>query len=359
MTSLAQAGLKLETFNAGLAHGFVPHAKERISSLIEAVSQSDADVICLQEVWEISDRNKFFNELQKKYPHTWMTPVYQTTTSSRPSCKPWQILGKGKFVSCMSSQCSDAEGDEFSSCIIEKCSESLERLKKENRQCASALMAKVGKNPIASLLELINPFYRSGLYAYRGSNGLMLLSKLELKDKKVLDFSDISTLNRRQALSAKIVHNGDKIALACTHLSAQLNVPYTGLSRNWADENYAQAIRLLEELNNSPKAAIMGDLNCGLADEDAGLSSELEQTCQLLNRHYQDPLLALRSCTYCEDNLLTSEDSKDVAIDHILTKGLVSSQAQIKYSESIELQTNEGPKASNLSDHYGFQITID
>ncbi len=102
----------------------------------------------------------------------------------------------------------NAEGDEFADCILEKCSKSLQRLKSENRQCASSLMAKVGQNPIISILKLLNPFYRSGLYAYRGSNGLVLLSKLPLQEKKIIDLSDISTLNRRQALSAVIEYKG-------------------------------------------------------------------------------------------------------------------------------------------------------
>lgn len=353
----SRSSIKVETFNLGLAHGFVDHAAERTPKLLEAIQESDADILCLQEVWSLTDREIVHEALSKKFSDIYLTPVYQTTTASRPSCMPWQLFGKGKFVSCMQSQCKDQSGDDFTDCIIEECGESLERLKSENRQCASALMAKVGKNPLISMLQLMNPFYRSGLYAYRGSNGLMLASKLPLKNKKLADFSDISTLNRRQALKADIELNGETVQVMCAHLSADLDVPYTGLSRNWGDENYTQALRILEETALTESAIVMGDFNCGLESEV--LSPELPDSCLLLERGFQDPLKDLDKCTYCSNNLLNKDTEKDKYIDHIFLKGLSASEGKIKYDRPVEIQVGKESKTVNLSDHYGAQLTID
>ena len=47
----ANTGLKLTTYNAGLAHTFVKYATERVEKVAEGLAQLDSDVICLQEVW--------------------------------------------------------------------------------------------------------------------------------------------------------------------------------------------------------------------------------------------------------------------------------------------------------------------
>lgn len=359
----AYSKLTVETFNVGLAKGFVPLSIEREAEVIKVLKNSEADVLCLQEAWDINLRKKITRELQESYQDIYLTNVYQTTTSSRPSCKVKQLFGKGKFVSCMQKECGDFEGDEFTNCILSKCDGALETLREENRECGSALMAKVGKNQILSIIHLINPFYRAGLFAYRGSNGLMLLSKLPLKDKKLIDFSDISALNRRQALSATINYNGDDIKVTCTHLAADLNAPYTGVSRNWADENYNQVLRLLDEtLIEDQKSILLGDFNCGHEDEEAGLDGELTQSCELLDQFYTSPIKKTKLCTYCEENSINQVDNSKTnsQIDHIFLKGMTESSVKRVYDEKVEIEAQKGTTIeSHLSDHFGVQVTID
>jgi len=356
------ASLTLETFNVGLAKGFVGLSEEREPKIIEALAKSKADVICVQEAWGIKVRDKITKALQANYVDIYKTNVYQTTTSSRPSCRVKQLFGKGKFVTCMQKQCGDFEGDDFTNCILNKCDGALDTLKDQNRECGSALMAKVGKNQIVSILHLINPFYRAGLFAYKGSNGLMLLSKLPLKNKSVIDFSDISTLNRRQALVADIEYNGKDVQVACTHLAADLNVPYTGVSRNWGDENYNQILRLLDHTVIRENSIVLGDFNCGAADEEAGLDSELADSCELLDQHFSDPVKDTRLCTYCSTNSINQVDNSKTnsLIDHIYLKGLKASSAKRVYDQKVEIQLKKGEtEMSHLSDHFGMQVTID
>lgn len=357
--STSYAALRVETFNVGLARGFVDYAQQRLPKVEESLKGSQADVLCLQEVWSTGDRERLAAALRKSHPHIYMTPVYQTPTSSRPSCMPWQIFGEGKFVSCMNSQCSEASGDDFTDCIIQQCGESLERLKKENRDCASALMAKVGKNPILAILQLLNPFYRSGLFAYRGSNGLILASKRPLKNKELLDMSDISTLNRRQALSASIEDGEGDIRVVCAHLTANLNVPYTGKSENWARENYRQAERLIAETSKDKRIVLTGDFNCSLQDGESGVAGELEKTCRLLKARFNDPLSGIGECTFCSQNTLNSDDISDVALDHIYLRGLSPTRASVTRKEKVTIESEDGEIKTNLSDHYGFEVIAD
>ena len=363
ISSSVYSKLTVETFNVGLAKGFVDLSVEREPEVLKAIKSSQADILCLQEAWDISLRKKIQKELSDTYSDIYLTNVYQTTTSSRPSCGVKQLFGKGKFVTCMQKQCADVEGDDFTDCILTKCDGALQTLREENRECGSALMAKVGKNQIVSILHLINPFYRAGLYAYRGSNGLVLLSKLPLKNKKLIDFSDISTLNRRQALQATVEYQGEDVQVTCTHLAADLNVPYTGVSRNWADENYNQIIRLLDEtLVEDQKSIVLGDFNCGHEDTEAGLDAELAQSCELLDQYFADPVRETKECTYCEENSINQADNSKTnsLIDHIYLKGLKASSVKRVYDEKVEVEVQKGVKLeTHISDHFGMQITID
>lgn len=363
ISSSVYSKLTVETFNVGLAKGFVDLSVEREPEVLKALKNSEADIICLQEAWDIKLRQKIQKQMSESFSDIYLTNVYQTTTSSRPSCRVKQLFGEGKFVTCMQKQCGDVDGDDFTDCILNKCDGALQTLREENRECGSALMAKVGKNQIMAILHLINPFYRAGLFAYRGSNGLMLLSKLPLKNRQLIDFSDISTLNRRQALAATVEYGGEDIRVTCTHLAADLNVPYTGVSRNWADENYNQIIRLLDAaLIEDQKSIVLGDFNCGHEDSEAGLDAELPQSCELLDQYFSDPVRATKQCTYCEENSINQADNSKTnsLIDHIYLKGLNASSVKRVYDEKVEVEVQKGVKLeTHISDHFGMQITID
>jgi hypothetical protein len=66
---------------------------------------------------------KITKALQDTYQDIYLTNVYQTTTSSRPSCRVKQLFGKDKFVTCMQKTCGDYDGDDFIDCIINKCND--------------------------------------------------------------------------------------------------------------------------------------------------------------------------------------------------------------------------------------------
>ena len=228
--------ISLTTYNLGLAHTFIPFAQERLEPLIKNIKAHSTDVLCLQEVWKKSDQKKIEKALKALYSYSYKTKIKNYRTGSRPTCKISDIFGEGKFVSCMQDKCGEFEGDEFTDCLIDKCGSPLENLKVSNRLCASALMAQVGKSPIASILTLLNPLRRAGQFSYKGSNGLMLFSKYPMKEKSYVDFKEVSTLSRRGALSVVLDVKGKELQVMCTHLSADLTetVPYTGIFKDWA-----------------------------------------------------------------------------------------------------------------------------
>lgn len=351
--------LKVMTYNLGLAHTFVSYAEERLPKLADAIASSDSDVLCLQEVWEKGDRKKILESIQESYADVYMTKIKNKKSEHAPTCKVGDLFGKDKFVSCMQTQCKGLDGDEFTDCIINKCGNSLRALKASNRECATALMAQVGKNPILSLLQLLNPLKKATLFAYKGGNGLMLLSKTPMKNKQVIDWSDISTLNRRQALKATIVKEEKEIDVVCTHLTSDLEktVPYTGVFETWGEENMAQVQDLKKKTINAEHLIVMGDMNCSI--ESDGISPELEKNCKELGVGLEDVLPKFSNdCTFCGTNTLNDADTLNTQIDHIYVRGLEAKDAKVTMQELVTIKTKEGEVKTHLSDHFAIEAVL-
>jgi endonuclease/exonuclease/phosphatase family metal-dependent hydrolase len=363
--SMAQANqsLKVVTYNLGLAHTFVPHAKERLPHLVQALKKTDADVLCLQEVWTKKDRKKIIKSLKKKFGHQFTTKIKNVSSKRRPTCKIKELFVEGKFVGCMNKNCKKKEGDDFTDCIINTCGGELESLKNDNRECASSLMAQVGKSTFAGLFTVLNPLKKAGLFTYKGSNGLMLLSKLPLKNKRHFDLTKDSTLNRRGALLANVGIGEKEITIMCAHLSADLSqtAPYTGSYSSWAQENAVQLGKLLSKSEETSDSTIlMGDFNCGWENLSQGLEGELENNCNLINgKGFRDSLKEdAPECTFCNENTLNSSDEFNSLIDHIFVRGLKSTQQKVIFKEPVFISTDNGKKEIHLSDHYGVHMEI-
>jgi len=358
-TSLFAKELKVMTYNLGLAHTFVSYADERLPKLAEALSKADADVMCLQEVWDKKDRKVIAKAVEDNFNDVYLTKIKNLKSKHAPTCRIGDLFGEGKFVSCMNTQCKGLDGDEFTDCIIDKCGGSLRALKESNRECATSLMAQVGKNPILSMLRLLNPLKKSTLFAYKGSNGLMLLSKLPLKNKELVDFSDISTLNRRQALKAQIETEGKTVDVLCTHLTSDLEttVPYTGVFETWGEENLAQIERLKTKTQNAEHLIVMGDMNCSV--QSPTYSGELEENCLNLGLNLNDVLPQFaKECTFCGTNTLNGPEVNDTQIDHVYVRGLTPVAAKVAMKEKVTISPKEGEVQTHLSDHFAIEAIL-
>lgn len=319
IVSKVYADVHLETFNVGLAHGYVPYTKERTSLLIQALRQSQSDILCLQEVWQKDDRRRFVNGLKKQFPYIFYSSIKQERTINKPSCRFQNLFGEGKFVSCMKSMCSGKSSDQFTECIINNCQNALKILKKENKQCSQALFAKVGQNPTFAILSLFNNFSASGIYAHDGSNGLMFFSKYPLTSKETIETGHLSTLVRRDILKAKVRLGQKNVTLFCTHLTSDLNIPYVGDFLSWEKENEQQVKELLSITKSYNPAILMGDFNC--SPHWHNIDAIFPHSCFLLAFSFQRVGQGASLCTFCSNNLI-NKGKKDLFIDHIYLRGL-------------------------------------
>jgi len=361
--ALAQSSeLTVHTWNVGLAYGFVDHAKDRRGLIVDTLTVSDADVLCLQEVWEPRDRRRLSRALEDIYPHQVLLPVTQTRTDHAPACRGSDLFGEDRFVTCLTQQCGEFRGDDKTDCVIEQCGPVMETLRDNNPECAQALMAQVGKSGLTALMAVRSPFRKPGTFAYNGSDGVALLSRLPIREQGVVDFSDIATLNRRRVPWADIAVGGDTVRVYCAHLTADLDgiAPYPGNSGSWGAENHEQAERLVAHAEDSAHPVVLaGDFNCGWDDDATGIVGELTDSCQVYDAAgYKSVGLHQPECTFCADNPIVADDESEHLngrIDHVFIRSLRSTRYQRLYDDTLTLRDGT---VTALSDHYGLEAVL-
>lgn len=366
--SLAER-VSFASYNVGLAEGFVAHRKQRLRPLIEAIKKRRPDVLCLQEVWAKKDRKKILRELKAYYPHSHFVDLRNVKASRAPVCRPKQIFGKGRFITCFRSQCKGLEGKAFTDCVLVKCKKPIEYLKTHNRECAQAIFAQVGKNPVFAILSLLNPFWKAKLFAYQGQVGLMILSQYPLIRVGFRDLKEVSTTIRRGILHADIKIGDKKFFVGCTHLTANLSqsVPYTGNQfKSWEQENFVQAKKIIEVVDawgeKSPQV-IMGDFNCSKQFRSRKISEDFPKSCLYFeSKKFKDDLFKNGpKCTFCQNNTLV-KDEKNYLIDHIYTryfgKAIKRGESQIIFTQKVPLKVKEKVVKSHLSDHFGVETPV-
>ena len=362
------AGLKVATYNLGLAHTFVPLAKERRPHLAEALVSLPTDVLCLQEVWNEKDRKYILKALKDSHPYQYTTPIKNVKSKKQPTCSLGDIFGGGEFITYIkkaTKNCRKLKDQDFLKCILITYRPILENLKQNNRECAAALMGQFGKHPLVALLTVLNPFVGAGMFIYEGSNGLMLLSKYPLSKKRLLDMAAISTLTKRGALIAQVNAQTKKYQAVCTHLSANLStIPYMGTYSGWGEENKEQFVHLLKEIQSSTLPTIlMGDFNCGLGNPQFSLDPNFEDSCRLISTtNFSDHFAENNpECTSCSEtsNSLNAGKITNTLIDHIYLRGVSAASSQVIFKEKVTVESKTGKLLTNLSDHFGILVELE
>lgn len=344
--SAGASTLTLVTYNAGLAYNFVPLAKERREPVFEAIANTDADVMCLQEVWVKEDLEGVEKAAKAKgFKSVYYVETPEDTTGLPAACTQGDLKD---LKPCAENNCSDAK--DLAGCVTGKCGPELGAI---SNTCLDCLVA----NLVNTLPEILATCAVSaGKYGYGGNNGVMLLARSEMTDKKhaVLE----SSLIRRAVLSATV----DGHQVHCTHLTAALSaIKYTGKFGSFEAEQSQQIDALLTIVGKGAKTILMGDMNTGPALK--GIKAEFQQHFDKLKSNGMTAPYAVdgATCTFCEDNTLvkggTDKGGEGVVIDHILLSPDIKAN---KSGRLLDHKVKVGdPKADHdLSDHYGVMVEI-
>ena len=204
------ARLRIATFNAGLAEGFVPLATERQPLVAEALAGLDAEVVFLQEVWSPEAVAELTETTSATFPEAVFPEPVPDTELGDPACTVDELAD---LEACIAQNCADAGPDELVECVLTNCATQYAGLCEE---CQSCIAANVG-NTIEE--GIANCTTASSAFAYDGSVGIGLLSKAVILNTDVLVLE--SSLNRRAVLHALVdVEGFGPVNVFGTHLSA-------------------------------------------------------------------------------------------------------------------------------------------
>ncbi len=346
-------GTTFVTYNLGLARNFVPFAAERFADVIAAVAALDADVVCLQEVWEDDDVAALLAATADAFPHA---RTFETSEDpdAGASCTAEET---DPLLACVEEFCS--ETDDLTGCVLGNCGAEFGGV---SQPCATCLAAHISE-PIDDIVAAC--LTGGGQLLFGGRNGLVILSRLPLGDGDHMALDSFFT--QRAVLWQEVVTDAGNVHVFCTHLNAALEeVEYGGAFESWEAEQAHQADQVLtwieDRAGDNPDRVLLGDMNAGPAAPPE-ITGEFEETyAKFTDAGYSSPYLAQPSppCTWCADNPLTGSETSRV-IDHVLLHGAPAAgetEAQRILTETITVDGVDGPEDVPLSDHYGVAVTV-
>ena len=398
----------VDTFNVALAGAFIPFEAARRQPIADALAASDADIVCLQEVWSQEDKELIRDAAAEAYPHsaffedTLDTPINDPTDQLGDVPPPLEgvpcpdedvgddnILDQMNVaVDCLAEFCStttpgDDEGRTTSAeCAEENCVGAVGGLLLGNDQQKRCYACAITQLPTETFGYMRNSCATvdNQDVAFRGQNGVMILSRHPLKD--ATNWVIPGTWNRRNILSATVeLPNGSELDAYCNHLTPifdSFTFPYTGQygdgmtdAGGWEAEQLLQAGKLIDyaiETSGTRPAVILGDLNAGHAFPEEDIVAEGEETLNLLEAEFAPAYTADHApeCTFCSTNPVTNPtDDPDATsgwIDHILLHNLsadaVQSSERIYDEDVVPVDVDGEMVMVPLSDNFGVRSVI-
>lgn len=350
------AALRVATYNAGLAPGYVDYTAERAPKTIDAIAGVDAQVLCVQEVWRPEDVDALQAAAGDRFSSAFFLPPDPgDTTGGEAACTNEEL---DPLQACAETQCAGVDVGELAGCVLAQCATEFGAV---SSSCSTCLAANIGSS--FSDIRLVCTTAGGGAYAFGGAFGIGLLTDQSVvsQDHIVLD----STYNRRGVLYERIGTDalGD-VHVFCTHLSAIFsNIPYPK-EGSWEAEQAAQIERLKswiqEKTGGTGTTLVLGDFNTGPAVGDAQAEAPANYEA-LVSGGLTDPYAQQSdaTCTFCESNPLVGAGGGSVLIDHVLLEGFGGSATGRRIlTDPITIQKDGQDVTTAYSDHYGLEVTL-
>ena len=382
--------LTIDTFNVGLAGAFVPNEAVRREAMVDGLLGAQSDVLCLQEVWEESDKDLIEQGVAAEFPHAVRfthdldTPIddpedQSGNTPPAPAGAPCADFTTelDAAVSCVRDNCSTMPGEEAgqttsSSCAQEMCLGEVTALLLGDAaalRCYSCLATSLPTESFADMRELCTTEANADV-AFRGQSGQMIVSRFPLQNARAHVLP--GTWNRRVIVSATVILPNDaEVDVHCNHLTPvfdSLAFPYTGAygmdlvgPDAWAAEQTLQARKLAAYVEGSSlPAVVLGDFNAGRAYMDS-LAAEAPATMDVLEEAFQPGVADdyPPTCTFCPgENQNFVEESESVWIDNIFFFRLESAEILGTERTFVDAIVDAEGTMVPLSDHYGLRTTV-
>lgn len=358
--------LTVLTFNAGLAVGVLPLARERVAVVTDELARQPADVVCAQEVWLDEHWRGLASRVAGRLPHT-----HRAAAAPRAADEACSAADIAPLEACHRASCVQAPPDQLASCMIGRCAHLVGSI---GAGCVSCLLREpwtsIGAVRAACAADL-PPIARAPAgraaptFAFGGSSGIGILSRLPLAETDTLPLR--SSWSRREVLYARVAASDvGPLHLFCTHLSAQLGAVAPSGGRTWAQEHAEQVRDLLafveRKAARAPGAVVLaGDLNTGPALGGRATAQLPLHYARFEAAGFDSPYAAQGDarCTYCFDNPLIGRRAGGILIDHVLVRGFAGTARGARVLDRPSAITVDGAtRATPPSDHYGVSLTL-
>jgi endonuclease/exonuclease/phosphatase family metal-dependent hydrolase len=388
----------VDTFNVALAGAFIPFEAARRPYIVDAIAASDADILCLQEVWDQTDKVAIRDAAAEAYPHSAFfeddldTPVNDATdqqgvvpplpTEAPCAGEPLTSL-MNDAIDCLRDNCSTIPDSDEGQTTSEACASSacagavaplLLGTTPGAQRCYACIITQLPTETFGDMRSRCPTVVNQDL-AFQGQNGVMILSRHPLENDNTEELVIPGTWNRRTILRATAeLTNGAELDVYCNHLTpifTGLFFPYTGQYGGWQEEQELQAEKLINyvtETSGDRAAVILGDLNAGHAFPEQDIVAEGEETLVLLESAYEPAYTAAYTplCTFCSTNPVTNPgndpDETSGWIDHILLDNLPSdsvvSTERVFDEDVVPVGPADDQMMVPLSDHFGMRSVI-
>lgn len=307
--------VRVATFNAGLAVGYLPNVRERLPHVVEALAALDVDLLFVQEFWLDEHWERLCDALAKRLPHTFRPPHVQVASGG---CTPEQLA---PFLACANKHCAGLRDEALARCVVRHCATYGLTLSPSCINCMT-------HNITGSLDEMVGRCLgeaKDGKHApiaYGGSFGTGLLSRTPLEDIDTVTYR--SSINARGAIYART--NG--LHVFATHFSPG------GLGGSEQGPQFDAFVDFAA--TKSGPAVLLGDLNT---------SSGSQLFAKLRRARFREP-----------DQLDTRPTCYSSRIDHILLRDIDSTVTSQRILDGrVTLPNGE---RTTLSDHYGVLATL-
>ncbi|MBR6244500.1 hypothetical protein IKR20_02875 [bacterium] len=371
------ATISFTTFNARMTDE-LPLRTKRFKKMKPLFAEVTSDIFCIQDLYGndvlektremLRDEYGFDFQLYAKTSNKDEDLEYTEGQTIPPACTMNDLA---PVLSCVLTECPDYQP----MCLIQNCGPDFLELPADCRNCMLSQGFEAIQN--GNYLEVLEACQQSERipakrleYEYSGNNGILLVSKLPMKNKSSVKLRSYCKL--RTALSVVVEKPKlGNIQVICTSLSPLSDEEYNGFGESWKDEQLTQVEQLLsipvEE--NVSQRVILGDLNSNfpLGEDIPDFNTDPVGIFQL--NGWYDPYFKLYDteeseasefCTVCEENPFVSGINS--VPDHILfqtKKGYTFESYRSLYNLFTELDYDAHTKTSySVSDHYGITTVM-
>ncbi|XP_053380842.1 uncharacterized protein LOC128548991 isoform X2 [Mercenaria mercenaria] len=294
--------------------------EERKKNIIHVLKKSEADTVCLQEVYFGKDIEDFVDSLKDKYPYTF-SGIHITVNGFPPQAKgkrkpPCDNTRLVTYLNCIKTNGCTATADdrELLACVLSNCVNQLQNIfQKDSQECLTCMTMST-----ANIMECTST---RPVVGGRTMNvgGLFLLSNRKLRDVSYTDYHPTTKeLFPTGFIKAKV---DDIATIVCTHLSAvgtndfyEPELMKKGFT-SYSDMNAYETRTLIRSLRGIQPAIILGDFNTGFAYKPQLRSVIPDSYVEMLKRFTTRPALKF---TYRDP----SNRKIQSVIDHIFVKNL-------------------------------------